>query len=132
MVFGGPPTPPGSVPPWITSGFSRVGLAKWVIRMQGCDTSRLAFFLQRFAKHFVAVLYLESASLQYCSASFLAVSAFSFTSTLPFVHLACLKFGPPATTWATGICGCFAWTLASRGSKSWSSQRHHSCRGMEG
>ena len=45
-------------------------------------------FFQRFAKHFVAVLYLESALLQCFLA---AVSTFSFTSTLPFVHLACLK-----------------------------------------
>ena len=45
---GGPPSPPGSVPPWITSGFSwsRVGLAKWFIRMQGSDTSRLACFFK--------------------------------------------------------------------------------------
>ena len=45
---GAPPSPPGSVPPWITSGFSwsRVGLAKWFIRMQGSDTSRLACFFK--------------------------------------------------------------------------------------
>ena len=43
--------------------------------MQGSDTSRLACF--------------ESALLQCFLA---AVSTFSFTSTLPFVHLACLKF----------------------------------------
>ena len=45
---GPPPSPPGSVPPWITSGFSwsRVGLAKWFIRMQGSDTSRLACFFK--------------------------------------------------------------------------------------
>ena len=43
-----PPSPPGSVPPWITSGFSwsRVGLAKWFIRMQGSDISRLACFFK--------------------------------------------------------------------------------------
>ena len=48
MGGGGPPSPPGSVPPWITSGFSwsRVGLAKWFIRMQGSDTSRLACFFK--------------------------------------------------------------------------------------
>ena len=50
-LWGGgapPPSPPGSVPPWITSGFSwsRVGLAKWFIRMQGSDTSRLACFFK--------------------------------------------------------------------------------------
>ena len=90
-VRGGPPSP--RIGPTLDHQWFLV-VAGWFSKVVYTDARvwyiKTSMFFQRFAKHFVAVLYLESALLQCFLA---AVSTFSFTSTLPFVHLACLKFG---------------------------------------